>query len=134
MSALRAFDMMEEKDVKSFIKREEFEKLSSGLLERLIVPCQKALADSGLSLDQIHSVELVGSGSRIPAISKMLNSLFKRELGRTVNASECVARGCALQCAMLSPIFRVRDYEVRSSLYVIILFRSSCFRLKKLIE
>ncbi|CDY64932.1 BnaCnng45540D [Brassica napus] len=42
-----------------------------------------------LSLDQIHSVELVGSGSRIPAISKMLSSLFKRELGRTVNASEC---------------------------------------------
>ncbi|CAH8372107.1 unnamed protein product [Eruca vesicaria subsp. sativa] len=107
--------LMEEKDVKSFIKREEFEKLSSGLLERLIVPCQKALADSGLSLDQIHSVELVGSGSRIPAISKMLSSLFKRELGRTVNASECVARGCALQCAMLSPIFRVRDYEVQDS-------------------
>ncbi|KAF2619486.1 hypothetical protein F2Q68_00040658 [Brassica cretica] len=79
---------MEEKDVRSFIKREEFEKLSSGLLERLIVPCQKALDDSGLSLDQIHSVELVGSGSRIPAISKMLSSLFKRELGRTVNASD----------------------------------------------
>lgn len=114
--------LMEEKDVKSFIKREEFEKLSSGLLERLIVPCQKALADSGVSLDHIHSVELVGSGSRIPAISKMLSSLFKRELGRTVNASECVARGCALQCAMLSPVFRVRDYEVRSSLYVRILF------------
>lgn len=84
-------------------------------MERLIVPCQKALADSGLSLDQIHSVELVGSGSRIPAISKMLSSLFKRELGRTVNASECVARGCALQCAMLSPVFRVRDYEVQDS-------------------
>lgn len=107
--------LMEEKDVRSFIKREEFEQLSAGLLERLILPCQKALADSGLSLDQIHSVELVGSGSRIPAISKMLSSLFKRELGRTVNASECVARGCALQCAMLSPVFRVRDYEVQDS-------------------
>ncbi|XP_010493114.1 PREDICTED: heat shock 70 kDa protein 16 [Camelina sativa] len=105
--------LMEEKDVRSFIKREEFEQLSAGLLERLIVPCQKALADSGLILDHIHSVELVGSGSRIPAISKMLSSLFKRELGRTVNASECVARGCALQCAMLSPVFRVRDYEVQ---------------------
>ncbi|CAN8294188.1 unnamed protein product [Cochlearia groenlandica] len=107
--------LMEEKDVKSFIKREEFERLSSGLLDRLIVPCQKALADSGLTLDHIHSVELVGSGSRIPAISKMLSSLFKRELGRTVNASECVARGCALQCAMLSPVFRVRDYEVQDA-------------------
>ncbi|KAL1188667.1 Heat shock 70 kDa protein 16 [Cardamine amara subsp. amara] len=107
--------LMDEKDVRSFIKREEFEQLSSGLLERLIVPCKKALTDSGLNLDHIHSVELVGSGSRIPAISKMLSSLFKRELGRTVNASECVARGCALQCAMLSPVFRVRDYEVQDS-------------------
>ncbi|XP_010533816.1 PREDICTED: heat shock 70 kDa protein 16 [Tarenaya hassleriana] len=107
--------LMDEKDVKSFIKREEFESLSSGLLERLIVPCQKALADSGVSLDQIHSVELVGSGSRIPAISRMLSTLFRREPSRTVNASECVARGCALQCAMLSPVFRVREYEVQDS-------------------
>ncbi|KAH0863824.1 hypothetical protein HID58_081035 [Brassica napus] len=96
----------QEKDVRSFIKRDEFEKLSSGLFR-----VKRLWMTLVLSLDQIHSVELVGSGSRIPAISKMLSSLFKRELGRTVNASECVARGCALQCAMLSPVFRVRDYE-----------------------
>ena len=29
-----------------------------------------------------------------------------------MNASECIARGCTLQCAMLSPTFRVRDFEV----------------------
>nr|GEV07712.1 calcineurin B-like protein 4 [Tanacetum cinerariifolium] len=32
---------------------------------------------------------------------------------RTLNASECVARGCALCCAMLSPTLQVRDYEVQ---------------------
>ncbi|KAL5775370.1 hypothetical protein ACOSP7_012927 [Xanthoceras sorbifolium] len=107
--------LMDEKDVKSYIKREEFEKLSSVLLERISVPCQKALADSGLALEHIHSVELVGSGSRIPAITRMLASFFKREPGRTINASECVARGCSLQCAMLSPVFRVREFEVQDS-------------------
>ncbi|KAF6168062.1 hypothetical protein GIB67_011447 [Kingdonia uniflora] len=107
--------LMDEKDVKGFIKREEFENLSSGLLERVRVPCNQALADTRLTVEKIHSVELVGSGSRVPAIGKMLASLFKREPSRTVNASECVARGCALQCAMLSPIFRVRDYEVQDS-------------------
>lgn len=107
--------LMDEKDVKGFIKRDEFEQLSSGLLDRIAVPCNKALADAGLSVDEIHSVELVGSGSRIPAITRMLAALFKRELSRTLNASECVARGCALQCAMLSPTFRVRDYEVQDS-------------------
>ncbi|XP_075668105.1 heat shock 70 kDa protein 16-like isoform X1 [Castanea sativa] len=104
--------LMEEKDVKGFIKREEFEKLSSGLLERLSIPCKKALADVGLP-EKIHSVELVGSGSRIPAITRLIASLFRREPRRTLNTSECVARGCALQCAMLSPVFRVREYEVQ---------------------
>ncbi|XP_042517733.1 heat shock 70 kDa protein 16 isoform X2 [Macadamia integrifolia] len=107
--------LMDEKDVKSFIKREEFEKLSSGLLERITVPCNKALADAGLNVDKIHSVELVGSGSRIPAITRSLASFFRREPRRSLNASECVARGCALQCAMLSPIFRVREYEVQDT-------------------
>lgn len=104
--------LMDEKDVKGFIKREEFERLASELLERICVPCKKALADSGIPVGKIHSVELVGSGSRIPSITKLLASLFGREPSRTLNASECVAHGCALQCAMLSPVFRVREYEV----------------------
>ncbi|CAN1318789.1 Heat shock 70 kDa protein 16 [Linum perenne] len=104
--------LMEEIDVKSSIKRDEFERLSSGLLERVGIPCKKALHDAGVSVGKIHSVELVGSGSRIPAIAKLLTSLFGREPSRTINASECVARGCALQCAMLSPVFRVREYDV----------------------
>ncbi|CAN1318786.1 Heat shock 70 kDa protein 16 [Linum perenne] len=104
--------LMEEIDVKSSIKRDEFERLSSGLLERVGIPCKKALHDAGVSVGKIHSVELVGSGSRIPAIAKLLTSLFGREPSRTINASECVARGCALQCAMLSPVFRVREYDI----------------------
>ncbi|CAK7338490.1 unnamed protein product [Dovyalis caffra] len=107
--------LMDEKDVRGFIKREDFERLASGLLERISVPSRKALADAGLSVGKIHSVELVGSGSRIPAIAKLLSSLFGKEPSRTLNASECVARGCSLQCAMLSPVFRVREYEVQDA-------------------
>ncbi|GAB4830895.1 hypothetical protein Ancab_004921 [Ancistrocladus abbreviatus] len=108
--------LMDEKDVKGYIKRDEFEKLSSNLLERVTIPCRKALINAGLSLEKIHSVELVGSGSRIPAVTRILATFFKKEPRRTLNASECVSRGCALQCAMLSPIFRVREYEVQDSL------------------
>ncbi|RHN57769.1 putative Heat shock protein 70 family [Medicago truncatula] len=108
--------LMDEKDVSGFIKREEFENLASGLLDRICIPCHKALADAGLTVDKIYSVELVGSGSRIPSITGLLTSLFKRELSRTLNASECVARGCALQCAMLSPVFHVKEYEVQDSI------------------
>eukprot|EP01018_Ginkgo_biloba_P010427 Gb_20168 [translate_table: standard] len=107
--------LMEEKDVRGFIKREEFEKLSSTLLEKFKGPCTRALAEANLSLDKIYSLEVVGSGSRIPAILRVLSNLFKREPGRTLNASECIARGCALQCAMLSPTFRVREFQVQDS-------------------
>ncbi|RVW40248.1 Heat shock 70 kDa protein 16 [Vitis vinifera] len=89
---------------------------------RLRVACEKlkkvlsANAEAPLNIEclmdekdvdcgQDHAVELVGSGSRIPAISRLLASLFREEPRRTLNVSECVARGCALQCAMLSPIF-----------------------------
>ncbi|KAL2931475.1 Heat shock 70 kDa protein 16 [Bienertia sinuspersici] len=108
--------LMDEKDVKGFITRDEFEKLSSTLLEGIAKPCQKALKDVGVAAEQIQSVELVGSGSRIPAITRVLANIFRREPSRKLNASECVARGCALQCAMFSPNFRVKDYEVEDSL------------------
>lgn len=108
--------LMDEKDVKGHIKRDEFEILASALLERISIPCKRALADAALPVERLHSVELVGSGSRIPAITKVLTSIFRREPRRTLNASECVARGCALQCAMLSPVFRVREYEVQDSI------------------
>jgi heat shock 70kDa protein 4 len=104
--------LMEEKDVRGVIRREEFEKLCAGLLERVVEPCKRAVSDSRIELERLHSVELVGSGSRVPAIARVLIGFFRREPSRTLNASECVARGCALQCAMLSPTYRVRDYEV----------------------
>jgi heat shock 70kDa protein 4 len=88
--------LMDDKDVKGFMKRDEFEKLSGPILDRVLEPLNKAVAESGLTLEWIHAVEVVGSGSRIPAIIKDLNAFFGREPRRTMNASECVARGCAL--------------------------------------
>lgn len=121
--------LMDEKDVKGFISRDEFEKLSLNLLDGIAVPCRRALMDAGVAAERIHSVELVGSGSRIPAISKVLASVFKKEPSRKLNASECVARGCALQCAMFSPNFRVKDYEVCIFLeFRLLLLWNSCFQ------
>lgn len=107
--------LMDEKDVKGVIKRDEFEEMAKGILEKVRGPCERALAASKLSTDRIYAVEVVGSGSRVPAILKILSSVFGKEPSRTMNASECIARGCTLQCAMLSPTFRVREFEVQDS-------------------
>ncbi|GER32746.1 heat shock protein 70 [Striga asiatica] len=107
--------LMDEKDVQGFIKRDEFEQISIPILERVKGPLEKALAEADLTTEHIHSVEVVGSGSRVPAIIKILTEFFGKEPRRTMNASECVAKGSALQCAILSPTFKVREFQVNES-------------------
>ncbi|KAD6794668.1 hypothetical protein E3N88_05564 [Mikania micrantha] len=53
--------------------------------------------------------------SRVPAVIKILTEFFGKEPRRTMNASECVSKGCALQCAILSPTFKVREFQVQES-------------------
>ncbi|XP_039139579.1 heat shock 70 kDa protein 16-like [Dioscorea cayenensis subsp. rotundata] len=108
--------LMDDKDVKGFIKREEFEKLASGLLDRLLLPCENALSDAGFVVDEVQSVELIGSASGIPAITRILSSFFGKEPSRTLDVRECVARGCALQCAMLACGVKIKNYQVHDLL------------------
>ncbi|CAM8949909.1 unnamed protein product [Rhodiola kirilowii] len=107
--------LMDDKDVRGMITRDEFEAISIPILERVKGPLEKALAQAGLAVENIHTVEVVGSGSRVPAVFKILAEFFGKEPRRTMNASECVAKGAALQCAILSPTFKVRDFQVNES-------------------
>ena len=66
----------------------------------------QSLAESRVSPEDVVAVEVVGGSSRVPAVITRLRAFYKREPSRTLNAKEVVARGCALNCAMLSPIFR----------------------------
>jgi len=104
--------IMDEKDVKSSMTRDKMEELSQGLLAKLMGPVTTAMSEAGLVPADIKAVELVGNGSRMPFIPAQLEAFFGMVPGRTLNASECVARGCALQGAMLSPQFKVREFEV----------------------
>lgn len=67
---------------------------------------------SELKLEEIHAVELAGGSSRVPAIKRLVEEIFGRPISTTLNQDEAVARGCALQCAMLSPAVRVREFSV----------------------
>src|SRR3569833_2740033 len=57
---------------------------------------------------------MVGEATRIPLIQEKVKQVFEvDQVSRTLNSLECVARGCSLQSAMLSPMFKVADYEVQ---------------------
>ena len=104
--------LMNDVDVRSMITREKMEELGQNELNGLMGPVKQMVADAKLDVSDISSVELVGNASRIQSIQKALEDFFQKPISRTLNASESVARGCALQGAMLSPLFRVREFDV----------------------
>lgn len=115
MAPLSIECIMDDVDVKSSMTREKMQELAASTIDKLMTPVETALREAGLTVNDIAAIELVGNASRIPSIATKLESFFGKVPGRTMNASECVARGCALQGAMLSPLFRVREFEVQDS-------------------
>lgn len=110
---LNVESIMNDIDASSRLTREEYEQLIDGVLERITTPIQQALADSGLTLDQIDAVELVGGCTRIPAVRAKIQAVFPgKTLSTTLNQDEAAARGATFACAMLSPVFRVRDFNL----------------------
>ncbi|XP_018786099.1 PREDICTED: heat shock 70 kDa protein 4 isoform X2 [Bactrocera latifrons] len=103
---------MDDVDVSSSMQRSQMEDLSSHLFKRVEMTFIKLLQDSKLSLDDIHSVEVVGGTTRIPAIKQIIEQVFGKPASTTLNQDESVSRGAALQCAIMSPAVRVREFGV----------------------
>ncbi|XP_029731188.1 heat shock 70 kDa protein 4 isoform X1 [Aedes albopictus] len=101
---------MNEIDVHSTIQRGDMETMCAGSLQRIEATMKKLLKDSNLALEDIHSVEIVGGSSRIPAIKQLIEQIFGKTASTTLNQDEAVSRGAALQCAILSPAVRVREF------------------------
>lgn len=83
------------------ITREQFEILTADFLERTAHTTRETLAASGLGPDQIDKIVLAGGATRMPMVTKMLESLFDRVPDQTLNPDESVARGAAIYAAHL---------------------------------
>lgn len=112
LAPLNVESIMNDIDASSQLKREEFESLISPFLERINVPLDTALAQSGLKKEDLFSLEVVGGSSRVPAIKERIAEWFGRGLSYTANQDESTVRGDTLSCAMLSPVFRVREFAM----------------------
>ncbi|KAI6037550.1 heat shock protein 70 family [Pisolithus marmoratus] len=111
---LNVESIMNDIDASSRLTRDEYEALIAHLLERIQAPIQEALAESGLSIDQLDSVELVGGTTRIPAVRAHIQAALNgKVLSTTVNQDEACARGATFACAFFSPTFRVREFSVK---------------------
>lgn len=104
--------VMNDVDVRSLLKREELEELIRPMLDRATVPIEQALAEAKLKPEDIDAIEMVGGCTRVPSLKTAIQEFFGKPLSFTLNQDEAVARGCAFSCAILSPVFRVRDFSV----------------------
>ena len=75
---------------------------------------EQALSESGYNPKEFHSIEIIGGATRILSLQNLIKKTFKvEEISRTLNATECVARGCAILAAAKSPLFQVAEYNVK---------------------
>jgi len=89
------------------IPRAVFEMLIEPVLERTAGPCKQALADAGITADQIDEVVLVGGSTRIPAVRQLVGDLFHlaargKRPHIELNPDEVVALGAAVQADILA--------------------------------
>ncbi|KAF5913448.1 hypothetical protein HPG69_017066 [Diceros bicornis minor] len=103
---------MNDVDVSGTMNRGKFLEMCDDLLARVEPPLRSVLEQAKLKKEDIHAVEIVGGATRIPAVKEKISKFFGKELSTTLNADEAVTRGCALQCAILSPAFKVREFSI----------------------
>ena len=104
------------------LRADEYKAMCQPLLAHLAGPIKQALLESKLDPANLSSVEIVGGATRVGSIKEALlgilhlnASAVNNSLSTTMNADEAVARGCALQSAILLPRFKVLLYEVIES-------------------
>ena len=83
------------------LTRARFEQMCADIFERSMGPCKQAMADAGVTPQNIDEVVLVGGSTRIPKIQQMVKDLFGKEPNKTVNPDEVVAVGAAVQGGVL---------------------------------
>lgn len=84
------------------VNRSTFEQLISEVLQRLKIPCEKALQDAKLSTGDVAEIVLVGGSTRIPKVQSLVKEIFGKEPNRSINPDEVVAVGAAIQGGVLA--------------------------------
>jgi len=84
------------------LSRAKFESMVDDLVKKSLTPCRKAIKDAGIKATDIDEILLVGGSTRIPAVQKAVEKLFKKKPSKGVNPDEVVAMGAAIQGGVLA--------------------------------
>lgn len=84
------------------LTRAKFNEMTKSLVERTIIPIEKALNDADLTVNDIDQVLLVGGSTRIPAVQEAVKKATGKDPNHSVNPDEAVAIGAAIQGGILA--------------------------------
>ncbi|MCB9245383.1 MAG: Fe-S protein assembly chaperone HscA [Flavobacteriales bacterium] len=85
------------------LDRNRFNALIQPILEKTIVSCKQAVADSGLSIKDIDEVALVGGSTRIPLVRDIVGAFFSEShLNTDLDPDKVVALGAAVEADILA--------------------------------
>ncbi len=84
------------------LTRAKFDQLTADLVNKSIEPMKKAMADAGVSNNDLAKVILVGGSTRIPAVQDAVKKVTGKEPFKGINPDECVSIGAAIQAGVLT--------------------------------
>ncbi|KAK3227333.1 hypothetical protein Dsin_007195 [Dipteronia sinensis] len=103
MAPISVESLYDDRDFRSSITREKFEELCEDLWEKSLIPIKEVLKHSGLKMDEIYAVELIGGATRVPKLqAKLQEFLGRTELDKHLDADEAIVLGAALHAANIS--------------------------------
>ena len=88
--------------IKKRLTRREMEEAVDPIVGRTLRPCQRALKDAGLKVEDIDEVVLVGGSTRMPIVRQRVQEFFQRVPLTEIDPDEVVAIGAAVQADTLS--------------------------------
>ena len=84
------------------LTRAKFDQLTADLVNKSIEPMKKAMADAGVSNNDLAKVILVGGSTRIPAVQDAVKKVTGKDPFKGINPDECVSIGAAIQAGVLT--------------------------------
>ncbi|MBP6861494.1 MAG: Fe-S protein assembly chaperone HscA [Neisseriaceae bacterium] len=84
------------------ITRDEFQRITQPLVNKTLIPMQKALSDAKVKKDDVNGVIMVGGATRMLHVQAAAEHYFNQAPLNNLNPDEVVAMGAAMQANILA--------------------------------
>lgn len=89
-------------DWRGTLTREVFDALIEPMVARSLKACRRAVRDSGVELEEVGAVVMVGGSTRVPCVRQAVAELFGRQPLTNIDPDQVVAIGAAIQADTLA--------------------------------